>query len=139
DDLLHDQWGFSGLVISDYMAINEMIVHGIGDLKHVSALALKSGVDMDMVSNAFLDTLNTLLKQCVITQRQIDTACRKVLEAKYKLGLFDDPYRYCDNTRAQTEILTDENRFVAKEVAKRSIVLLKNAHQTLPLKRQGTI
>ncbi|CAF1000311.1 unnamed protein product [Didymodactylos carnosus] len=139
DDLLRGQWGFSGLVITDYMAINEMIVHGIGDLKHVSALALKSGVDMDMVSNAFLDTLNTLLKKGVITQRQIDTACRKVLEAKYKLGLFDDPYRYCDNTRAQTEILTDENRFVAKEVAKRSIVLLKNAHQTLPLKRQGTI
>ncbi|CAF1286294.1 unnamed protein product [Didymodactylos carnosus] len=139
DDLLRDQWRFSGLLVTDYNAINEMIVHGIGHLKHVSALAVKAGVDMDMFSNAFLDTLNTLLKQGVITQSQIDTACRKVLEAKYKLGLFDDPYRYCDNTRAQTEILTDENRLVAREVAKRSIVLLKNAHQTLPLKRQGTI
>ena len=99
-DVLRKQWGFKGFVVTDYTGINEMIDHGMGDLQTVSALALNAGIDMDMVGEGFLTTLKKSLQEKKVTQKQIDDACRRILEAKYKLGLFDDPYRYCDEKRA---------------------------------------
>ncbi len=133
-DVLRKQWGFKGLVVSDYTSVSEMIAHGMGDLQKVSAEALKAGLDMDMVSEGFLTTLKKSLQEGKVTQVQIDKACRNVLEAKYRLGLFDDPYRYCDTTRFRNEMLTPENRKSAREYAARSFVLLKNQQQVLPLK-----
>ncbi|MBN8857362.1 MAG: beta-glucosidase BglX [Sphingobacteriales bacterium] len=138
-DLLRKQWGFKGLVVTDYTAINEMIDHGMGNLQQVSALALKAGVDMDMVGEGFLTTLKRSLQQGKVTQKQIDDACRRVLEAKYMLGLFDDPYRYCNEERAATAIYTKANRQEARAIAAESFVLLKNDNNTLPIKKSGTI
>jgi beta-glucosidase len=138
-DVLRKQWGFKGFVVTDYTAINEMIAHGIGDLQTVSARALKAGVDMDMVGEGFLTTLPESLKEGKVTMAQIDAACRRILEAKYKLGLFDDPYKYCDENRAKTEIFTDEHRKEARSIAAQSFVLLKNQNNVLPLKKSGTI
>ena len=138
-DLLRKEWGFKGFVVSDYTSVNEMIDHGMGDLQAVSALALKAGLDMDMVGEGFLTTLTKSLKEGKVTQKQIDDACKRILEAKYKLGLFDDPYRYCNSSRATREVLSADKRKAAREFAIRSAVLLKNSNQTLPLKRSGTI
>jgi len=138
-DLLRKQWGFKGFVVSDYTAVNELSAHGLGDLQTVSALALKAGLDMDMVGQGFLKTLKKSLKEKKVTQQEIDIACRRVLEAKYKLGLFDNPYKSINaDVEAKTE-LTDANRLAAREVAEHSFVLLKNKGQLLPLKKSGTI
>lgn len=138
-DLLRKQWGFKGFVVTDYTAINEMIDHGMGDLQTVSALALRAGTDMDMVGEGFLTTLKKSLQEKKVTLAQIDAACRRILEAKYKLGLFDDPFRYCKPDRAAKEVLSADKRQAAREFAVRSSVLLKNNNQTLPLKKSGTI
>jgi beta-glucosidase len=138
-DLLRKQWGFKGFVVTDYTAINEMQAHGLGDLKHLSGLALKAGVDMDMVGEGFLNNLGALLKEGVITMADIDNSCRLVLEAKDKLGLLEDPYRYCNEQRATNEIFTKQNRETEKNVAEHSFVLLKNANQVLPLKKSSTV
>ncbi len=145
-DLLRKQWGFKGFVVSDYTSVNEMIDHGMGDLQTVSALALKAGLDMDMVGEGFLTTLQKSLKEGKVTQKEIDDACRRILEAKYKLGLFDDPYRYCNAERATSEVLSADKRMASREFAERSFVLLKNdplpggaGVGTLPLKKSGTI
>lgn len=138
-DLLRKQWGFKGFVVTDYTAINEMIEHGFGNLQQVSALALKAGTDMDMVGEGFLTTLKKSLAEGKVTLQQIDDACRRVLEAKYKLGLFNDPYRYIDSARAAKEVMSADKRQMARQSAVRSVVLLKNENQTLPLKRSGTI
>ncbi len=111
--------------MTDYTAINEMIDHGMGDLQTVSALALRAGVDMDMVGEGFLTTLKKSLQEGKITQAQIDAACKRILEAKYKLGLFSDPYKYCNEERARTQIFTPEHRKIAREIAAQSFVLLK--------------
>ncbi|NEU09934.1 beta-glucosidase BglX [Flavihumibacter sp. R14] len=137
-DVLRKQWGFGGFVVTDYTAINEMTDHGLGDLQTVSALALKAGVEMDMVGEGFLTTLEKSLKEGKVTQQQIEIACKKILEAKYKLGLFEDPYRYTDVQRSKTEIFTDANRKIARQTAAQSFVLLKN-NNVLPIKRGGTI
>ncbi|MBL7697931.1 MAG: beta-glucosidase BglX [Chitinophagaceae bacterium] len=138
-DVLRKQWGFKGLVVSDYTSVSEMIAHGIGDLQRVSAEALKAGLDMDMVSEGFLNTLKKSLREGKVTRAQIDSACKKVLEAKYKLGLFDDPYKYCSTERFNNEIFTEENRKAAREFATHSFVLLKNQNNVLPLKTSGTV
>ena len=138
-ELLRNQWGFKGFVVTDYTATNEMINHGMGDLQAVSALALKAGTDMDMVGEGFLTTLKKSLDEGKITIKDIDIACRRILEAKYKLGLFTDPYRYMNPQRVKTEVLTSENLKSAREIATRSMVLLKNDKQILPLKKSGTI
>lgn len=138
-DVLRKQWGFKGFVVSDYTGVSELINHGLGDLKTVSALSLKAGTDMDMVSEGFLTTLKKSLAEGKVTLAQINQACRLILEAKYKLGLFDDPFRYCNEERARKEILTPENIRFARSVAAKTFVLLKNEQQTLPLKRSGTI
>jgi beta-glucosidase len=137
--LLRKEWNFKGMVVSDYTSVNEMINHGMGDLQEVSALALNAGLDMDMVGEGFLTTLKKSLEQKKTTIQQIETACRRILEAKYKLGLFDDPYRYCNNERAVKEVLTQDKRVAAREFATHSFVLLKNKAQVLPLKKTGTI
>lgn len=138
-DVLRKKWGFKGFDVTDYTGINEMIAHGLGDLQTVSALALKAGIDMDMVGEGFLTTLKTSLQQGKVTQAEIDAACRRVLEAKYKLGLFENPYKYCDEKRAATEIFTDANRATARSIAADCFVLLKNQNQLLPLKKGSTI
>ncbi len=138
-DVLRTQWGFDGFVVTDYTGINEMIAHGIGDLQTVSARALQAGVDMDMVGEGFLTTLQKSLDEKKVTVTDIDLACRRILEAKYKLGLFDDPYKYCDSTRRSKEIYTPEHRDVARKIAAESFVLLKNQNQLLPLQKKGRI
>jgi beta-glucosidase len=138
-DLLRKQWGFKGFVVSDYTSVNEMIAHGMGDLQKVAALALHAGLDMDMVGEGFLTTLKKSLAEKKVTQQEIDQACRRILEAKYKLGLFDDPYRYIDLNKPAREILTAQRRQEARDIAARTFVLLKNNNQTLPLKKSGTI
>lgn len=138
-DLLRNQWKFKGFVVTDYTGINEMVDHGYGDLPHVSASALNAGVDMDMVGEGFLTTLKKSLTEKKTTLAEIDRACRFVLEAKYKLGLFEDPFKYCNDERAKTKIYTKENLAVARTAATKSFVLLKNQSNTLPLKKSGTI
>ncbi len=138
-DVLRKQWGFKGFVVTDYTGINEMEVHGMGDLQTVSALALNAGVNMDMVGEGLLTTLEKSLKEKKVTQQQIDAACRYVLEAKYKLGLFKNPYKYCDENRAKTEIFTAANRKIARQTATESFVLLKNNGNILPLQKNKTI
>ncbi|HJV77148.1 MAG TPA: beta-glucosidase BglX [Paludibacter sp.] len=138
-EVLRNQWGFGGFVVTDFTGINEMVSHGIGDLQHVSALALKAGIDMDMVGEGFLTTLKKSLDEGKVTQAEIDQAVRRILEAKYRLGLFDDPYKYCDVNRAKTEIYNQKNRAIARSISSQSMVLMKNANEVLPLKKTGTV
>ena len=138
-DLLRTQWNFHGFVVTDYEAINEMKEHGLGDYRKDAELALNAGVDIDMVSEAYLKYLPELVAQGKISESMIDLACRRILEAKYKLGLFADPYRGCTAERARREFLTAENRKAARAIAEQSFVLLKNDRQLLPLKKSGTI
>lgn len=138
-DLLRNQWGFKGFVVSDYTGVSELVPHGLGDLQTVSAKALDAGTDMDMVAEGFLTTLKQSLKEKKITQQVIDQACRRILESKYKLGLFADPYKYVDEERAKTEILSPQNRLDARNIAAASMVLLKNNNQLLPLKKNAKI
>ena len=138
-DLLRKQWGFKGFVVTDYTSINEMIDHGSGDLQAVSAQSLMAGTDMDMVGEGFLTTLKKSLQEGKVTLAQINLACRRILEAKYKLGLFEDPYRYCKPGKAAQEVMSADKRQAAREFATKSMVLLKNENQALPLKKTGTI
>lgn len=137
-DLLRNEWKYDGFVVTDYGSINEAIVHGIGDQSVTSERALKAGTDMDMCSNAFIAQLAGLLQSGRVSQKDIDTACRRVLEAKYKLGLFDDPYRFCEPKRLKTDLYTEEHRKASRDMAAETFVLLKNEH-LLPLKKQGKI
>ena len=138
-DILRHRWGFNGFVVTDYTGIMEMTPHGLGDLQTVSALALKAGIDMDMVSEGFLKTIKRSLQEGKVTQQEIDLACRRVLEAKYKLGLFENPYKYCDEKRAATDVFTSAHRAEARKIAADCFVLLKNQGNVLPLKKGGTI
>lgn len=148
-DVLRTQWGFNGFVVTDYTGISEMIEHGIGDLQTVSARALNAGIDMDMVSEGFVGTLRKSIDEGKVNIEILNTACRRILEAKYKLGLFDDPYKYCDLKRPKRDVFTKEHRQVARKIAGESFVLLKNGNVTLkpgsssapllPLKKQGTV
>lgn len=138
-DVLRKQWGFDGFVVTDYTGIAEMIEHGMGDLQTVAALALNAGVDMDMVSDAFTETLKKSVEEGKVDVKTIDQACRRMLEAKFKLGLFTDPYKYCDVKRPQQDIFTKEHRAVARRIASESFVLLKNEGHVLPLARKGTV
>lgn len=139
DDVLRGEWKYDGFVVTDYGSINEMIPHGIGSPLANTAQALKAGTDMDMCSEAFVKNLKTCLDNGTVSMDDIDQACRRVLEAKYKLGLFDDPYRFCSTKREKTELYTDANRCVARDMAAETFVLLKNHDSLLPLKKQGTI
>lgn len=138
-DLLRGQWGFKGFVVSDYDSVGEMMQHGLGDLQEVSAKALKAGLDMDMMTSGYVTTLKKSLDEGKISQKDIDTACRRILEAKYKLGLFEDPYRYLDEDRAEKDFMTEEHLEFARLLAAKSIVLLKNDKRVLPLEKKGAI
>lgn len=138
-EVLRNQWEFDGFVISDYTGVTEMIEHGMGDTLEVASLALNAGIDMDMVSEAMPAQLAESIELGKVDLSQIDEACRRILEAKFKLGLFDDPYKYCDPARTSTDIFTDEHRTFARSVAAQSFVLLKNEKDVLPLKKKGTI
>lgn len=129
-DVLRGRWGFDGFVVTDYTGTNEMVDHGMGTQQQVAALALNAGVDMDMVSDAFVSTLLQSLKQGKVTMKAIDTACRRILEAKYRLGLFDNPYKYCDPKRAARQLYTTAHRKEARRIAAESFVLLKNEAPT---------
>lgn len=140
DDVLRKQWNFDGFVATDYGSIGEMMPHGVGgDLKRASAMALNAGTDMDMCSMGFLGTLEQSVKDGTVSEEAINTACRRVLEAKYKLGLFADPYKYCDTKRPKKDIFTADNRAAARRIAAETFVLLKNQDNLLPLKREGKI
>lgn len=142
-DILRDRWGFGGFVVTDYTGIYEMTAHGIGDMQEVTARALDAGVDMDMVSEGFLTTSKKSLEEGRTTMAEIDRACRRILEAKYRLGLFEDPYKYCSEERAAAEIYNPEHRAKARRIAAESFVLLKNepfkGRKILPLEKKGTI
>jgi beta-glucosidase len=138
-DVLRKQWGFKGFVVTDYTAINEMKDHGMGDSKKVTELAINAGVDMDMVSEAYTEYLKKLLQEKKVKLADIDIACERVLNAKYKMGLFDDPYKNLNNEKAKELIFTETSRKFAREAATKSIVLLKNQDNILPLKKSGTI
>ncbi len=138
-DLLRSQWGFKGMVVSDYTSVGEMVNHRQGDISQVSAQAIKAGLDMDMVTEGFLGTLKKSLQEKKVSISDIDRACRLVLEAKYKLGLFEDPYRYIDPSRAAKEVLSESNRAVARKIARESFVLLKSDYKTLPLKKTTSV
>jgi beta-glucosidase len=138
-DVLRKQWGFKGFVVTDFTGIPEMIAHGMGDLQTVTAMSLNAGVEMDMVGEGFLTTLKKSLDEKKVTIEQIDNAVTLILNSKYDLGLFEDPYRYCDDKRSKTEIFTAASRDEARKTASQSLVLLKNKNQLLPLKKSGTI
>ncbi len=138
-DVLRTQWGFPGFVVTDYTGINEMMAHGLGNLQEVSARALKAGIDMDMVGEGFLTTLKNSLDEGKVTLDEINRAARLILEAKYRLGLFTDPYKYCDINRSKQDVYSQSNRSVAREIAAQSMVLLKNENNVLPLKSSGKV
>ena len=139
-DVLRNRWGFKGFVVTDYASIAEILQHHTAkDLKEASVQAINAGTDMDMCSQGFIYTLEESVKEGKVSEETINTACRRILEAKYKLGLFSDPYRYCDANRQKKEIFTAENRQAARDVAAETFVLLKNDNQLLPLKKEGKI
>ncbi|GLL52663.1 beta-glucosidase [Bacteroides finegoldii] len=138
-DLLRKEWGFKGLLVTDYNSIAEMSSHGIAPLKEASVRSLQAGTDMDMVSFGFLNTLEESLQSGEVTEEQINTACRRVLEVKYKLGLFDNPYKYCDTLRASKQLYTTEHRSIARSIASETFVLLKNEKSLLPISAKGKI
>lgn len=138
-DVLRGMWGWDGFIVTDYTAIAEMIEHGLGDLQQVSALALKAGTDMDMVANGFNGTLAKSLEEGKVDLGQIDAAVRRVLEAKYKLGLFQDPYKFISVEREKTLVYTPEHRAEARKLATETFVLLKNEGDLLPLQKKGNI
>lgn len=137
-EVLRNQWGFDGFVVTDYTGIYEMIAHGVGDFESVSVQALKAGIDMDMVSEGFVGNVKNALDKGLVSMKDIDDACRRILEAKYRLGLFEDPYRFCRAEEAAKEVYCKEHRDIARKIASESFVLLKN-EGVLPLKKQGTI
>ena len=138
-EVLRNQWGFDGFIVTDYTGINEMIDHGMGDLQQVSAMSLNAGIDMDMVGEGFLKTLKKSLQEGKVSQASIDQAAKRILEAKYDLGLFEDPYRYGNAKLAAKEVYSLENRNIARNTAAQSVVLMKNDHHVLPLKKSGTV
>lgn len=140
DDLLRGEWGYDGFVVTDYGSIGEMLSHGVShSLSDASVQALKAGTDMDMCSQGFVGTLSQSVREGKVSEEDVDRACRRILEAKYKLGLFKDPYKYCDSKRREKDIFTDENRNAARNIAAETFVLLKNDNSILPLKKQGKI
>ena len=133
-DVLRDQWGFDGFVVTDYTSINEMVAHGYAkDLEQAGEQALDAGVDMDLQGAVFLEHLGDSIAKGRVTIEQVDTATRRVLEMKYRLGLFEDPYRYADEARQEATLYKPEFLEAARDVARKSMVLLKNEGEALPL------
>lgn len=139
NDLLRKQWGFNGLIATDYNSIPEIATMGIAKEEKAAALTLKAGTDMDMVSGLYLNTLKNALASGDIDMKHIDQACRRVLEAKQHLGLFEDPYKYCNAERAKKDMYTPSHRAAAREIAAETFVLMKNDDNVLPLAKKGKI
>ena len=134
-DVLKGEWKFDGLVVSDYTGINELVAHGFAtDNKNAGELALQAGVDMDMVSAAYMNYTKQSYDEGKVTLAQIDDACKRILDVKYDLGLFVDPYRYSDEKREKETIYKPEFLEASLDIAKKSLVLLKNKNSILPLK-----
>lgn len=139
DDVLRKQWGFKGLIATDYTGMNEMVNHGFGDEKKVTEMAFNAGIDMDMVGELFIKYGAQLVKDGRVSEKTIDDGCRRVLNAKYELGLFDDPYRYMNEQRSKSEMMSPDKLKLSKESAVKSMVLLKNTNNVLPLNRSQKI
>ena len=141
DGLLRTEWGWNGLLVSDWTGVLELIPHGVAaDSAAAGALALRAGVDVDMVSRIYFRKLSPLVRSGRVAMRDVDAATRRVLRAKYDLGLFQDPYRYSDTARERRTLLAAEHRAAARELARKSIVLLRNEGRALPLSKSlGTI
>jgi beta-glucosidase len=133
-DVLRKEWGFKGFVVTDYTAINEMIQHGVGDAAEVARLSIEAPVEMDMVGELFITHLPQLVKEGKVSEQMVNNACRLILEAKWNLGLFKDPYRFIDEERSKKEMMSADKMALAKEAATKSMVLLKNTNSILPLK-----
>ncbi|PKM20375.1 MAG: beta-glucosidase BglX [Gammaproteobacteria bacterium HGW-Gammaproteobacteria-15] len=139
-DILRQRWGFSGFVVTDYTSINELVPHGLAeDLPHAGQLALNAGVDMDMQGAVYSKHLPELLAKGKVSETQIDNAVRRILEMKYKLGLFADPYRYSDDQRQAEQVYKAEHLAAARDGARKSVVLLKNDNKVLPLSPKQSI
>jgi beta-glucosidase len=135
-NILRGEWGFDGFVVSDWNSVGELINHGVAaDPAEAAVLGLKAGVDMDMESYCYQETLATAVHDGRVSESELKEAVRRILQAKFRLGLFDNPYKNCDVNREQEDILTGEHRRIAREVAQRSIVLLKNEGHVLPLRK----
>lgn len=138
--LLRNEWGFTGFVVTDYTAINEMVNHGvIADEQSAGELSISAGVDMDMQGAVFQRFLKKSLEEGRINMALIDESVRRILRLKFRLGLFENPYKYCDAQREKTVLLSKENRTKAREVARKSIVLLQNKNNVLPLDKKANI
>ena len=137
-DILKGDWNWDGFVVSDWGSIAEMIAHGFAtDKKHATDIAVNAGSDMDMESYAYEAHIEALVEEGKIDEKLLDDAVRRILRIKFRLGLFDDPYRYCNEDREKNEMYTKENRAFSREVAKKSMVLLKNESNLLPLAKTG--
>jgi len=135
-DILRTQLGFKGFVVSDYTSVNEMVHHGIvANEEEAALLAIKAGLDMDMQGEVYAKYLKGLIEKGLVDEKTIDQSVRRILKVKFKLGLFDDPYRYCNEEREKRTIYAPEHLEAAFDVAKRSMVLLKNENNVLPLKK----
>lgn len=137
-DLLKEEWKWNGFVVSDWASIKELITHGLAaDKSQAAEIAIKAGSDMDMEGGAYESSLEQLVEEGKLDVALINDAVKRILYLKYELGLFDDPFRYCDEELEKKELYSDENRKVALEAAKKSIVLLKNEDNILPLNKKG--
>jgi len=137
-EVLKKDWGFNGFIVSDWGSIAEMIPHGYAkDIKHAAELAANAGSDMDMESNAYVSELANLVKEGRVKEQLIDDAVKRILRVKYELGLFDDPYKYCNEENEKNVIGKKEFHEDALDMAKKSIVLLKNENNLLPLKKEN--
>jgi len=139
-DILRHEWGFNGFVVSDYTGINELVPHGVArDEKHAAELAVNAGIDMDMTGATFIKYLTQLVEEGKVSEKTIDTAARRILEMKFLLGLFDDPYRYLDEERARQNTMTPEFMETARKAVAASVVLLKNDNQLLPITKEKVV
>jgi len=137
-DILKGKWGFNGFMVSDWGSIMEMIAHGHAkNLKHAAEIAVNAGSDMDMESYAYVSELANLVEEGKVSEALIDDAVKRILKVKYELGLFDNPYKYCDEKREKDITGSKEINEAVLDIAKKSIVLLKNDNNLLPLKKQG--
>lgn len=137
-DLLKGEWGFEGFVVSDWNSIGELIIHGVAaDKKEAAKLAIIAGSDMDMEGNVYIQALKELVEEGTVDLALVDDAVRRVLRVKFQLGLFDDPFKYCNPEREKEVILSKENLAATRDIARKSMVLLKNENKLLPLSKSG--
>jgi beta-glucosidase len=139
-EILKGEWNWPGFVVSDWASVQEMVVHGYArDDRHAARLAALAGSDMDMEGHCYVPHLETLVAEGQVDEALIDDAVRRILRVKFQLGLFDDPYRYCDTEREKNDIGSKEAHDASREMARKSIVLLKNDDSVLPLSKRGSI